>query len=55
METNVRDLLTRLATVLGNPDSETDADDLIEIFGDVEANRESVSRQLTDWLKSDAD
>ena len=55
METTIRDLLTRLATVLGNPEAANDADDLIEIFGDVEANRVMVSRQLAQWLESDAD
>ena len=55
MESKLRDLLTRLTAILGNPDSETDADDLIEIFGDVEANRVAVSRQLDQWLKSDAE
>lgn len=55
MEATIRDLLTRLATVLGNPGAETDADDLIEVFGDVEANRVVVSRQLAQWLESDTD
>ena len=55
MESTPRDLLTRLATILGNPDVDTDADDLIEIFGDIEANRVSVSRQLSQWLESDGD
>ena len=55
MEATIRDILTRLATVLGNPEEETDADDLIEIFGDVEANRVMLSRQLAQWLESDAD
>ena len=53
MEETTRDLLTRLAAVLGNAGAETDADDLIEVFGDVEANRVAVSRQLTQWLESD--
>ena len=52
METTLRDLLARLTTILGNPDADTDADDLIEVFGDIEANRVAVSRQLAQWLES---
>lgn len=55
MESTIRDLLTRLATILGNPDADTDADDLIEVFGDLESNRVAVSQQLAHWLESDSD
>ena len=55
MESDLRDLLTRLAAVLGNQETDTDADDLIEVFGEVEVNRDAISCQLTEWLESDAD
>ena len=55
MESTIRDLLTRLAIVLGDPEADTDADDLIEVFGEVEANRAAISRQLAEWLEFDGD
>ena len=55
MESDLRDLLTRLTAVLSNPETDTNADDLIEVFGEVEANRDAISRQLTAWLESDSD
>ncbi len=45
--------MTRLAEVLADPDSENDADELIEAFGDVEANRLAVAEQLKALLAVD--
>ena len=53
MESKLRDLLTRLATALAEPASDDNADDLIELFGDVEANRADVAKQLIEWLEAE--
>ena len=53
MESKLRDLLTRLARALAESESDDNADDLIEIFGDIEANRAGVAKQLTEWLEAD--
>ena len=55
MEPELRDLLTRLSLALGAPQSDENSDDLIEVFGEVEVKRTEVSRQLIEWLESEAD
>ena len=55
MDANLRNLLVRLATVLGEPESDENADDLIEVFGEVESKRAEIARILTAWLQSDSD
>lgn len=55
MDPNLRNLLTRLATVLGEPESDENADDLIEVFGELESKRSEISLILTDWLESEPD